>query len=150
MKQSVLALSILGLLSSAFMAAYVLLPLQVLQQLPSPLPITSIAAFLEFALPYLAFVVSILGVLYAERGRASRWTIVFVTCTVLAIVLPVIGFCLTFLFAFSYEATLVAVAQITLDIGLLFPILVFSCVLLYVARWPWQGRRDNKTSGRLA
>ena len=146
MKASLIALSILGLLAWTVVTAYRVMPSLLPPQLPAELTVSGVGAVLEFGLPVLAFVVGIMGTVNAGRHHAARWEVVFATLAVLAFVLPVVGLYVAFSVLFSYDPTQEAGGQTAVDVGFLFPVLVFLVTLIYAVRSPVQPAKGQRES----
>jgi hypothetical protein len=132
-KQALLVFAILGLLAWVLKVALLFL-LPQLAQSPAYVTLATTDGYLEWILPLLGVIVAILGTVRAARDGSQTLVAVFVTLGALVVVLLVGGFFVALLAVFSYDQTLETIATIAVDVGMLFPVVVFVTALIYALR----------------
>jgi hypothetical protein len=133
MHRALLVVAILGALAWIVEAALLFL-LPHLAQSSSYVTLATADAYLEWIVPLLGVIVGILGAVRATRGDAAVWASLFVTFTVLIVVLPVVGVLIAAATFLSRNQALEAVGTVAVEIGLLFPSVMFVNALIYAVR----------------
>jgi hypothetical protein len=137
MKRALLVLAILGALAWIAEAALMVL-LPQLAQSSAYVTLATADGYLEWIVPLLGVIVGVLGVVSARRGGAAPWVTLFVTFAVLIVALLLFGFLVAvaiFVLTFSSpNQTLEVVGTVAIDLGFLFPIVVFVTAVIYLVR----------------